>query len=319
LNCFEKLNKALKKGLVIKSTGSWFTVKTEDDSIVNCKIKGKIRTQDIKSTNPVAVGDWVEIEIVDSQTGVIFNICERTNYLVRKASNLSKQSQVIAANLDRALLVVTLIFPETSMEFIDRFLASAEAYRIPVTIILNKTDLYQDTLAALITELHEIYEPIGYQVIETSVPQNKNLDKLKDVLLNKVCVLAGNSGVGKSTLINSIFPGLQLKTGEISDYHMKGKHTTTFAEMIELPEGGGYIIDTPGIKGFGMVHMDKEEIYHFFPEIFKYASSCQYYNCLHMEEPKCAVKKAVEDGNIFASRYYSYQSIVNDQQTKYRK
>ncbi len=308
----------MKKGLVIKSTGSWFTVKTEDGNIINCKIKGKIRTQDIKSTNPVAVGDWVEIEIVDSQTGVIFNIQERKNYLIRKASNLSKQSQVIAANLDRALLVVTLVFPETSLEFIDRFLATAEAYRIPVTIILNKTDLYENTLPGLVSDIHNMYEPIGYPVIETSVPLNKNLDLLKAVLLNKVCVMAGNSGVGKSTLINSIFPGLKLRTGEISDYHMKGKHTTTFAEMVELPEGG-YIIDTPGIKGFGMVHMDKKEIYHFFPEIFKYASSCQYYNCLHMEEPKCAVKKAVEDGIIFASRYYSYQSIVNDQQTKYRK
>jgi ribosome biogenesis GTPase / thiamine phosphate phosphatase len=308
----------LKKGLVVKSTGSWFTVKTEDGNIINCKIKGKIRIQDLKSTNPVAVGDHVEIEIVDSQTGVIFNILERKNYLVRKASNLSKQSHVIAANLDKALLVVTLIFPETSLEFIDRFLASSEAYRIPVTIVLNKTDLYSESLAGLISELHQMYEPIGYKVIETSVPLKKNLEELKEILINNVSVLAGNSGVGKSTLINSIFPGLQLKTGEISDYHMKGKHTTTFAEMVELPEGG-YIIDTPGIKGFGMVHMEKEEIYHFFPEIFKYSSSCQYYNCLHMDEPNCAVKKAVEDGNIFNSRYYSYQSIVNDQHTKYRK
>ncbi len=280
-------------------------------------MKGKIRTLDIKSTNPVAVGDWVDIEMADANTGVINKIHERKNYLIRKASNLSKQSQVLAANLDLALLVVTLAFPETSLEFIDRFLASAEAYRIPVTIVLNKTDLYSDTLANLATELHSIYEPIGYKVIETSVPNNKNLDQLKEVFIDKVCVVAGNSGVGKSSLINSIFPGLNLKTGEISDYHNKGKHTTTFAEMVELPEGG-YIIDTPGIKGFGMVHMDKEEIYHFFPEIFKSASLCQFHNCIHIDEPKCAVKKAVTDGNIFKSRYNSYVSIVNDQQTKYR-
>ena len=308
----------MKKALVIKSTGSWFTVKTDEGTYVNCKIKGKLRTLDIKSTNPVAVGDWVEIEMADAQTGVINAIEERKNYLVRKASNLSKQSHVMAANLDRALLVVTLIFPETSLEFIDRFLASAEAYRIPVTIILNKTDLYQDSLSGLISEMHQTYEPIGYPVIETSVPLQKNLDLLKEVLINRVCVLAGNSGVGKSTLINSVFPGLQLKTGDISDYHMKGKHTTTFAEMVELPEGG-YIIDTPGIKGFGMVHMEREEIYHFFPEIFRCASDCQFYNCLHMDEPNCSVKKAVTEGTIVASRYNSYVSIVNDQQTKYRK
>jgi ribosome biogenesis GTPase / thiamine phosphate phosphatase len=307
----------LKKGLVIKSTGSWFSVKT-DEKVVNCKIKGKIRTHDIKSTNPVAVGDWVDIENVDDQTGIIAHIHERKNYLIRKASNLSKESHVIASNVDQAILVVTLAFPETSLEFIDRFLASSQAYRIPVTIILNKIDLYEISLKELISELHEIYEPIGYQVIETSATIGTNLDKLKELLQNKVSVVAGNSGVGKSTLINSVFPGLQLKTGNISDYHMKGKHTTTYAEMIELPEGG-FIIDTPGIKGFGMVYMDKEEIYHFFPEIFNYASSCQYYNCLHIEEPNCAVKKAVEEGHIFSSRYFSYQSIVNDDQSKYRK
>lgn len=308
----------MKKGLVLKSTGSWFTVKTEDGNFFNCKIKGKIRTLGIKSTNPVAVGDWVMFEVVDPLTGVITEIIERKNYLIRKASNLSKESHVLATNLDQALLVITLIFPETSLEFIDRFLVAAEAYRIPVTIILNKTDLYENTLSSLVEEIQQIYPPIGYPVIETSVVKEKNLDQLKASLIGKVSVLSGNSGVGKSSLINSIFPGLNLKTGNISDYHMKGKHTTTFAEMVELPEGG-YIIDTPGIKGFGMVHMEKEEIYHFFPDIFKHSTGCQYYNCLHMNEPNCSVKKAVENEEIAMSRYNSYQSIVNDEQSKYRR
>jgi ribosome biogenesis GTPase len=307
----------LKQGIILKSTGSWYTVKTNDGEILPCKIKGKLRTLDLKSTNPVAVGDWVTIEMSDAQTGVITDINDRKNYLVRKSSNLSKQSHIIAANIDQALLVVTLIFPETSFEFIDRFLAAAEAYRIPVTIVLNKTDLYEETLPDLIKEVHAIYEPIGYKVIETSVVKNRNLDQLKAIMQNNVSVLSGNSGVGKSSLVNAIFPEMQLRTGKISDYHMKGKHTTTFAEMVELP-GGGYVVDTPGIKGFGMVHMEREEIYHFFPDIFKYAGQCQYYNCLHIGEPKCAVKEAVEKGLIHPGRYASYQSILEDENSKYR-
>ncbi|MDP4207511.1 MAG: ribosome small subunit-dependent GTPase A [Bacteroidota bacterium] len=307
----------MKKGLVLKSTGSWYTVKTDDGEVLNCKIKGKLRTFDFKSTNPVAVGDRVEIEMADEQTGVITDISERKNYLIRKASNLSKQTHIIAANVDQALLVVTLAFPETPFEFIDRFLAGAEAYRIPVVIVINKTDLYEDTLAELIGEVHEIYEPIGYQVIETSAKNGKNLDTFKSLIDGKVSVLSGNSGVGKSSLINAVYPEIELKVGKISNYHLKGKHTTTFAEMIELP-AGGYLIDTPGIKGFGMTNMDKEEIYHFFPEIFRYAASCQYNNCLHIEEPNCAVKAAVEKGEINAGRYYSYLSILNDEQSKYR-
>jgi ribosome biogenesis GTPase len=307
----------LKKGLVLKSTGSWYSVKTEDGDLINCKVKGKLRILDIKSTNPVAVGDWINLEEIDHQTGVITDIADRKNYIVRKASNLSKESHIMAANIDQAVLVVTLAFPETSLEFIDRFLASSEAYRIPVVIVVNKTDLYQETLQNLILEMHEIYEPIGYKVIETSVVLQKNIDLLRSELTNKVSVLSGNSGVGKSSLINTIYPNFHLKIGDISDYHMKGKHTTTFAEMFELPDGG-YIIDTPGIKGFGMVYMDKKEIYHFFPEIFKYASSCQFYNCLHVEEPKCAVKAAVENGQIHRSRYHSYLSILNDKNSKYR-
>lgn len=307
----------MKKGLVLKSTGSWYSVKTTEGEIINCKVKGKLRIHDIKTTNPVAVGDWVNIEEVDRQTGVITEIIERKNHIIRKASNLSKESHIIAANIDQAILVVTLAFPETSLEFIDRFLASSEAYRIPVTIIVNKTDLYAETLKNLIQEIHDIYEPIGYKVIETSAAQNKNIDLLHAELLNKTTVLSGNSGVGKSSLINCIYPDLNLKVGNISDYHMKGKHTTTFAEMFELPDGG-YIIDTPGIKGFGMVYMEKEEIYHFFPEIFTAATECQFYNCLHIEEPKCAVKAAVENGIIAPSRYHSYLSILHDENSKYR-
>ena len=307
----------MKKGLVLKSTGSLYLVKTNDDIFLNCTIKGKLRTFDTRSTNPIAVGDWVNVEEVDSTTGVIVTIIDRKNYIIRKASNLSKQSQVLAANIDQAILVVTLAFPETPVEFIDRFLASCEAYRIPVVIVINKIDLYQDTLKNLIKEVHEIYDPLGYKVIETSVVNKFNLDQLKSQLKSKVSVLSGNSGVGKSTLINTLYPNLSLKVGKISDYHMKGKHTTTFAEMFDLPEGG-YIIDTPGIKGFGMVHMNREEIYHFFPEIFKQAAFCQYHNCLHLEEPKCAVKEAVENGTINKSRYNSYLSIMSDENSKYR-
>lgn len=307
----------MKRGLILKSTGSWYSVKTDDGEVINCKIKGKLRTFDIKSTNPVSVGDWVDIEMADELTGVIVDIVERKNYLVRKASNLSKQSHIIAANVDQALLIVTLAFPETPFEFIDRFLAAAEAYRIPVVIVINKIDLYEETLARLIREVHEIYEPIGYKVIETSVLKNKNLDIFRELIENKVSVLSGNSGVGKSSLINAVYPDNNLKVGSISDYHLKGKHTTTFAEMIALPNGG-YLVDTPGIKGFGMVHMEREEIYHFFPEIFKYAAACQYNNCLHLEEPKCAVKDAVERGAIDAGRYNSYLSILHDENGKYR-
>jgi ribosome biogenesis GTPase len=305
------------KGLVLKSTGALYSVKSEDNQIISCKIKGKLRILDIKSTNPVSVGDYVEYELIGSNEGVITNILDRKNYLIRKSSNLSKQSHIIAANIDEAFLVVTLAFPETSFEFIDRFLASAEAYRIPVTIVLNKIDIYHETLKELITELHDIYNTVGYPIIETSATKGTNLDILKRKTANKTCVFAGNSGVGKSSLINSLFPDVTLKTGKISDYHLKGKHTTTFAEMIELPNNG-YLIDTPGIKGFGMVYMDKSEIYHFFPDIFKHSENCQFHNCLHIDEPNCAVKEAVQNGLISESRYYSYRSILADEDSKYR-
>lgn len=305
------------EGLVLKSTGSWYTVKSDNGLIYNCKIKGKLRTFDIKSTNPVAVGDKVEFEIQQADTGVINDILERKNYIIRKASNLSKQSHIIAANIDEAFLIVTLAFPETSLEFIDRFLAAAEAYRIPVTIVVNKIDLYKDSLKELISEMHTIYEPIGYPVLEISVLQGTNMEILRSKFQGKVNLLSGNSGVGKSSLVNYLYPQLQLRTNEISNYHFKGKHTTTFAEMVELPENG-YIIDTPGIKGFGMVNMEKNEIYHFFPEIFKFASNCQYNNCLHLDEPKCAVKEAVKNKQISESRYLSYTHIMSDDNEKYR-
>jgi ribosome biogenesis GTPase / thiamine phosphate phosphatase len=307
----------LKKGLILKSTGSWYTVKTEDGQILPCKIKGKLRTFDFKSTNPVAVGDIVTIELADDTVGVITDIAERKNYIIRRSSNLSKQTHILAANIDQAILVVTLIFPETSFEFIDRFLAGAEAYRIPVKIVVNKTDLYEDTLSGLLKELHQTYEPIGYPVIETSVVKNKNIDTLGSLLQGKTSLFSGNSGVGKSSLINAVYPEVQLRTGEISDYHMKGKHTTTFAEMVELPDGS-YLIDTPGIKGFGMVNMKREEIYHFFPEIFETSSACQYHNCLHLTEPKCAVRTAVDEGKISASRYHSYANMMADENERYR-
>lgn len=305
------------EGLVLKSTGSWYTVKSDNGSLYNCKIKGKLRTFDIRSTNPLAVGDRVEFDIQQADTGVITDILERKNYIIRKSSNLSKQSHILAANIDEAFLVVTLAFPETSLEFIDRFLAAAEAYRIPVTIVVNKIDLYKDTLSGLMQKMHAIYEPIGYPVIEISVLEGTNMEILHSRFQGKVNLLSGNSGVGKSSLINYLYPQLQLCTNEISNYHFKGKHTTTFAEMVELPEGG-YIIDTPGIKGFGMVNMEKNEIYHFFPEIFKYATNCQYNNCLHLDEPKCAVKEAVKNNQISESRYLSYTHIMGDDNEKYR-
>lgn len=309
----------MRKGLVLKSTGSWYTVKTAEDNLISCSIKGKLRTLDFKSTNPVAVGDWVDFELTEKEknVGVIVNIHDRKNHVIRKSSNLSKQTQIIAANVDQAVLVVTLAFPVTALEFIDRFLVAAEAYRIPVIIVINKIDLYDNTLLESMQEIKRIYQSIGNTVIETSVVQKTNLDTLALNLKNKTSVLSGNSGVGKSSLINAVFPEITLKTGSISDYHLKGKHTTTFAEMVTL-SSGGYIIDTPGLKGFGIVNIAKEEVYHFFPEIFKISESCQYHNCLHLDEPNCAVKAAVGNKIIAESRYMSYISIVEDVNTKYR-
>ncbi|MGQ8335744.1 ribosome small subunit-dependent GTPase A [Sunxiuqinia sp. A32] len=313
----------MKKGLVIKSTGSWYTVKSEDGERIECKIKGKFRLKGIKSTNPVAVGDQVEFKLVEAdkedqkhRIGLITNIIARNNYIIRKSPNLSKQSHIIAANIDQAFLVVTINYPITTTTFIDRFLASAEAYRIPCTLIFNKIDRYDADQLLQMDELIELYEKIGYRCLITSTKKNIGLDTLKDWMKGKTIVFAGHSGVGKSSLINVIEPGLNLKTKEISDSHQTGKHTTTFSEMFEL-SFGGHIIDTPGIKGFGMLDMEKEEIGHYFPEIFKQLEKCQYYNCTHTHEPDCEVKKAVVEGEIAESRYYSYLGLL-DGDEKYR-
>lgn len=308
------------KGIVIKSTGSWFLVKTEDGKTTDCRIRGKFRLKDLKSTNPVAVGDLVDFEIPENDTiGVITKIHERKNYIIRKASNLSKQHQIVASNVDQIFLVVTAIKPETSLVFIDRFLISAEAYRIPVIIVINKSDIYvEEHVKAFVQDVKNIYEPIGYKCIETSVVKNINIETLKDLMKNKTSVFAGNSGVGKSSLINKIDSNLSLKIGKISDAHFKGKHTTTYAEMFEVASGGN-IIDTPGIKGFGLIEFEKSVVHHYFPEIFKVSENCQYNNCTHTHEPKCAVKEAVEKEEISSSRYISYLTVLEDSDTKHRE
>jgi len=313
----------LKKGIVIKSTGSWYTVKTDDGNSIECRIKGNFRIKGIRSTNPIAVGDHVEIteqkEDNNSEglvTGLITNIIERKNYIIRKSPNLSKESHIIAANIDQAFLIVTIKHPVTTTTFIDRFLVSAEAYRIPCRIIFNKTDLYDEEQTLLMNSLIDIYEAAGYKCLKISAKKNIGIEELKLMIKDKTNVLSGHSGVGKSTIINSIQPGLMLKTGIISDSHHSGKHTTTYSEMIDL-DFGGFIIDTPGIKGFGLLEMVKEEISHYFPEMFQLLNNCQYYNCTHTHEPGCAVKKAVTDGQIAESRYDTYVGLLNSEE-KYR-
>jgi ribosome biogenesis GTPase / thiamine phosphate phosphatase len=308
----------LEKALIVKSTGSWYKVRRKDGSTVNCKLKGNLRTKFIKSTNPVCVGDWVEFYINSSDgVGQITNIDDRKNYLVRRSINLSKNYQVIAANIDFAFLIVTIDFPKTTTIFIDRFLATAEAYMVSVNIVFNKIDLYNEKMMSKLTELKNIYEKIGYNCFQISAKENINIDSLKEKMQNKVNVFVGNSGVGKSTILNSIDESLNLKTGDISDYHKKGKHTTTFSEMFELSEGG-FIVDTPGIKGFGVFDMQKEELFHFFPEIFELSKNCRYNNCTHIHEPQCAVKVGLKEKEISNSRYDSYLSLMNDNYDKYR-
>lgn len=308
----------MKEGVVIKSTGSWYIVKTHGEEPVSCKIKGRFRLNDLKSTNPVAVGDQVKYSVETSMgTGVIEEIKERHNYIVRRASNLSRQTQILAANIDQAILVATINYPVTTPVFIDRFLASAEAYNIPTTIIFNKTDRYDHFHKDQLEETVEMYEKIGYNVLTTSAKQEENLEDVKELLKDKVSLLAGHSGVGKSTLVNRLEPSLHLKTGEISERHHTGRHTTTYAEMHPLGFGG-YIIDTPGIRGFGLFNIEKEELAHYFIDIFKFASDCRYYNCTHFHEPGCAVKEAVEKGMIAPSRYNSYVSIYLNRDEKYR-
>lgn len=309
----------MNTGLVIKSTGSWYQVKTDSGSVLECKIRGKFRTKGIKTTNPVAVGDSVDYKLDESSgQGVITKIHERKNYIIRKSINLSKQAHILAANIDQAILMVTLAKPKTYPEFIDRFLASAEAYHIPAKIIFNKVDLYDEQLLKDLDHLIQLYESIGYQCYKASAKQMLGMDQIQALLKDKISVISGHSGIGKSTLINAIQPGLNLKTTEISDYHESGKHTTTFPEMHAL-DMGGYIIDTPGIKGFGVVDMEKDEIAHYFPEMFKILENCQFYNCTHSHEPNCAVKQAVEAGAIAKSRYKSYLSLLaGDDDEKFR-
>jgi ribosome biogenesis GTPase len=313
----------LKKGLVIKSTGSWYTVEDENEELFECKIKGNFRIKDIKSTNPVAVGDRVEftsLNKTDTKTGrkigLISSISERKNYIIRRSPNLSKQSHIIAANIDQAVLIATINYPITTTTFIDRYLASAEAYRIPVILVFNKVDRYNQLHKSELGKLIEVYEKIGYKCLTTSAKKSIGIDDLKQAVQNKINVFNGHSGVGKSTLLNLLHPGLNIKTSEISDVHQTGKHTTTYSTLYKL-NFGGYIIDTPGIKGFGMLEMEAWEISHYFPEIFRISEKCQYNNCSHTHEPGCAVKSAVEKGEIAFSRFNSYLGLLEGDD-KYR-
>ena len=310
------------KGVVLKSTGSWYQVRSfESGELFNCRIKGKFRVAGIKSTNPIAVGDVVHFHLEDhlEGQGIISAIQDRKNYIVRKSVNLSKQVHIIASNMDQALLVTTLAQPMTSTGFMDRFLSTAEAYSIPTIIVFNKIDLYDEEEMMELEYREAVYSAIGYKVLKTSAMQGIGLEKLKEELKDKTTLLSGHSGVGKSTLVNAVEPNLDLRTGTVSLSHRKGQHTTTFAEMHPLRMGGD-VIDTPGIKGFGMVNMKKEEISHFFPEIFALSEQCRFHNCMHLNEPECAVKSALEENKIAPTRYESYLNQLNDydEQTHYR-
>lgn len=293
-------------------------MRTDDGALVECKIKGNFRLKGIRSTNPVAVGDRVNIEENREGTAFIVSIDDRDNYIIRRASNLSKESHILAANVDQALLIVTVNHPQTNLIFIDRFLATAEAYRVPVKLVFNKIDLYDENDKELLQGLVDLYTYIGYDCLSVSAVTGEGIDRLRTLLHEKVSLFAGNSGVGKSSLINCILPGLNLKTGAISQSHHKGMHTTTFSEMFPLPQGG-YIIDTPGVKGFGTIDFAPEEVAHFFPEIFRFSHDCRFGNCTHRHEPGCAVLKALEEHRISESRYASYLSIIDDStEGKYR-
>jgi len=308
----------LIKGVVIKSTGSRYKVLAGTGQTFECTIKGKFRVRELHTTNPVAVGDYVMISPEGSgTTAVITELLDRKNYILRKSSNLSKQSQIIAANIDQAFLMDTISLPETPVEFTARFIIPAEAYRVPATILFNKTDLYGEEELRKMENLIAIYENAGYRSLRMSLETGAGLDDIVEMMRGKTTLVSGNSGVGKTTLLNRLDPSLNLRTKEISDYHKQGKHVTTFPEMYSMPFGG-YVIDTPGIRGFGVVNMEKNEIYHFFPEIFRVSGKCRFNNCLHLDEPGCAVREAVENGDIDPLRYRSYLSIIEDDDSKYR-
>lgn len=306
-------------GVIIKSTGSWYWVRTANHQQYQCRIQGKFRIKGIKSTSPITVGDHVDFELEkNSDTGIISNIHDRKNYIVRKSVNLSKQTHIIAANIDIAFLLITLNNPPTFTTFIDRFLVTAEAYHIKAVLLFNKIDTYNEDELLEIKLLAALYRKIGYECIGISAITGKNIDKVKTLMQDKVTMFSGHSGVGKSTLINALEPGLSLKTSKISEQHLQGQHTTTFAEMFDL-SFGGQIIDTPGIKGFGVVEIDKEELGNYFPEFFELKENCKFNNCLHIEEPHCAVKEALENEEIAWSRYKSYLQILEGEEDHFRK
>jgi len=303
------------EGVITKSTGSWYEVAGDDGIIHKARIKGKFRLDEGKNTNPVAVGDRVEFDIdTEGNSTVIHKLLPRKNYIIRKPSNLSRQEHVIAANLDQVLILATLAFPRTSQGFIDRILVTAEAYEIPAVIAFNKIDLYDDDLAVQSKDLCAMYEDIGYHCIEISIKKAVHFEEVVDLLLHKTTLITGHSGVGKTTLLNRLLPELHLKTGSISDYSSKGKHTTTFAEMHSLNKDTS-VIDTPGIKDFGLIDMEREEVSHYFPEMRELLGQCKFTNCLHIDEPGCAVLEAIQSGKIHPSRYKSYLSIIEEEDT----
>ena len=310
----------LQTGRVIKSMGKWYNVLLEDGSNISCRIRGKVRLEGVKTTNPIAVGDEVELELLKKEDGgVIHSIHQRKNYLVRKSVNLSKRSHILAANIDRAYLLVTLVAPITHLAFIDRFLVAAESFRIPVTLLFNKMDLYFEEHLPLVDEIAAIYENIGYPCYKISALNKENIEFLRDEINGKQVMISGHSGTGKSTLINALDNNLTIKTSEISSHHLQGQHTTTFAEMHPL-KSGGFIIDTPGIKAFGIIDLEKEVISHYFPEMRELLNKCRFHNCLHLNEPSCAVKDAVENGEIASSRYSTYLDLIQeDEKENYRK
>ena len=317
----KKSKEVVLKGKILKSTGKWYIVEMEDGAIVNCRIRGKMRMSKLRTTNPVAVGDQVYVSDAEDEDGnkVILDFEERKNYIVRKSTNLSKQMQILAANVDQAYLLVTMKSPETHLAFIDRFLVAAESFRIPTTILFNKIDIYDEDELEYIDALAYLYEKAGYPSFKISATNEDNIAFLKDQIKGKQVMISGHSGVGKSTLVNALDDSLDLRVGEISVANAQGKHTTTFAEMYKL-KSGGYIIDTPGIRAFGIVNLEKEVISHYFPEMRHFLNECKYNNCLHMNEPKCAVKNAVEEGEISESRYTTYlQLMTEDENEIHRK